>query len=160
MAYKRARIINQAYVSGPAELAWDILTDWHRMERLRTEQSSESALAVDRIELEGREGEVPRTRVFYWKDKSLPRVKETLLYQDDDAMHFYYNIEDIGPAGIRNYLATTDVDRISDDLCQVTITARFDLDECADIVAAKNIINAAHNGVIAGLDSAAKRGGQ
>lgn len=157
MAFKRARIINQSYVSGSAEAAWDILTDWHRTERLRTDSSEKSALAVDRVELEGAEDAVPRTRVFYFQDPAMPVVKETLLHQDDETMHYYYNIEGIGPAGVRNYLATTDVDPISDNLCQVTITARFDLAEGGDIIMAKHIINSAHNGVIAGLQYAATR---
>lgn len=154
MGFNRARIINQSFVSGPAEAAWDILTDWHNTHRLRTESSASSPLAVDRVELIGEEDKVPRTRVFYFKAEGMPVVKETLLHQDDETMHLYYNIEGIGPVGIRNYLATTDVDRISDDLCQMTITARFDLPKDGDIVMAKNIINVAHNGVIAGLQYA------
>ena len=79
-------------------------------------------------------------------------VRETLLYQNDDAMHLYYNIEGIGPQGVKNYLATTDVDAISPASSQVTITARFDLDAGADVVKAKSIIDLAHNhGVIGAL---------
>ena len=157
MGFKRAKIFNQSLISSSAELAWDILTDWHNVHRFRTDNSASSALAVDRVELVGEEGKVPRTRVFYFKGEGMPVVEETLLYQDDDAMHLYYNIEGIGPAGVRNYLAITDVDHISDDLCQVTTTARFDLPEDGDMIVAKNIINTAHNNVFAGLQYAASQ---
>ena len=157
MGFQRAKILNQAFISGPAEDAWDILTDWHRVERFRTSESSSSSLAVDRVELVGAEDEVPRTRVFHFKAEGMPVVGETLLHQDDEAMHLYYNIEGVGPAGVRNYLAITDVDPISDDRCQVTTTARFDLPQDGDMIMAKNIINTAHNNVFAGLQYAASQ---
>lgn len=155
MKFKRAKILNQAFVQGPASDAWEILTDWHNVQRLRTGDSAASALAVESVELVGEEGKVPRTRVFHFKGDDLPVVRETLLHQDDETMHLYYNIEGIGPAGVKNYLAITDVDQISDNLCQVTTMARFDLGEEFDMILAKNIINTAHNSVFAGLQYAA-----
>ena len=149
--FKRAKIINQDIVRAPAEQCWDVLTDWAGTHRLRTEESGSGPLSVDRVELEGQPDQLPRTRVFYWKDENMPVVRETLFHQDDEALHFYYNIVGVGPAGLRNYLATTDVDRISDTVCQVTITARFDLPADLDMGMAKSIINAAHLGVIKGL---------
>jgi hypothetical protein len=69
-------------------------------------------------------------------------------------MHLYYCIEGIGPHGIRNYLATTDVDAIGEDYCQVTITARFDVGPDGDLVAGKALIDIAHNrSVIGGIRS-------
>ncbi len=151
MSFRRARIINQDIVRAPAEQVWDVLTDWHNTHRLRTSESASGPLSVNRVELEGQPGSTPRTRVFHFKDERMGIVRETLLHQDDEAMHYYYNIEGIGPAGVRNYLATTDVDPIADSECQVTITARFDLAANMEMLRAKNIINAAHLGVIKGL---------
>ena len=151
MSFRRARIINQDIVRAPAEQVWDVLTDWHNTHRLRTSESASGPLSVNRVELEGQPGSTPRTRVFHFKDERMGIVRETLLHQDDEAMHYYYNIEGIGPAGVRNYLATTDVDPITDSECQVTITARFDLAANMEMLRAKNIINAAHLGVIKGL---------
>ncbi len=151
MGFNRARIFNQEIVKAPAEQAWDILTDWHRVERMRTDESASGSFAVSKVELEGEEGKTPRTRVFYFNDERMGIVRETLFHQDDETMHFYYNIEGVGPAGVRNYLATTDVDPISDSACQVTITARFDLPDDLNMNAAKSVINAAHLGVIKGL---------
>ncbi|MDE0065100.1 MAG: SRPBCC family protein [Gammaproteobacteria bacterium] len=151
MSFRRARIINQDIVRAPAEQVWDVLTDWHNTHRLRTGESASGPLSVNRVELEGQPGSTPRTRVFHFRDERMGIVRETLLHQDDEAMHYYYNIEGIGPAGVRNYLATTDVDPITDSECQVTITARFDLAADMEMLRAKNIINAAHLGVIKGL---------
>ncbi len=151
MSFRRARIINQDTVKAPAEDVWDVLTDWHNVHRLRTGESASGPLGVEKVELEGRPDRTPRTRVFHFKDERMGIVRETLFHQDDETMHYYYNIEGIGPAGVRNYLATTDVDPIADNECQVTITARFDLAGDFDMLRAKNIINAAHLGVINGL---------
>ena len=150
MSFRRARIINQDIVRAPAEQVWDVLTDWHNTHRLRTNEPP-GPFSVDRVELDGQPDRTPRTRVFHFKDERMGIVRETLLRQDDEALHYYYNIEGIGPAGVRNYLATTDVDPISDRECQVTITARFDLADDMEMLRAKNIINAAHLGVIKGL---------
>lgn len=150
MSFRRARIINQDIVRAPAEQVWDVLTDWHNTHRLRTNEPP-GPFSVDRVELDGQPDRTPRTRVFHFKDERMGIVRETLLRQDDEALHYYYNIEGIGPAGVRNYLATTDVDPISDRECQVTITARFDLADDMEMLRAKNIINAAHLGVFKGL---------
>jgi len=149
----RARIFNQGFVEASAEKTWAALSDWAGVVKLRTPGSSKSPLAVDRVELEGDPESTPRTRVFYFKSPDLPEVRETLLYKNDEVRHLYYNIEGVGPAGLINYLATTDVDEISDAKCLVTITARFDVPDGADIVQAKSIINVAHTSVIAGLNA-------
>ena len=151
MHFRRARIFNQDIVRAPAEQVWDVLTDWHSTHRLRTPESASGSFSVEKVELEGQPDKTPRTRVFYFNDERMGIVRETLFHQDDKAMHFYYNIEGIGPAGVRNYLATTDVDKISDVECQVTITARFDLPSELNMLTAKSVINAAHLGVIKGL---------
>ena len=147
----RARIINQQYVSAPAAEIWDVLTDWANTERLRRPDVDPGALAVESVDLIGDPGSTPRTRVFNFKSDHMPVVKETLLHQDDELRHFYYNMEGVGPLGIRNYLATTDVDEISETVSLVTITARFDIPEGVDVIMAKGMINAAHTGVILGL---------
>jgi hypothetical protein len=75
---------------------------------------------------------------------------ESSVHQDDAAMHLYYNIEGTGPHGIRNYLATTDVDAMCEHRCQISITARFDLAESDDLVKAKGLIDFAHNQAVIG----------
>ena len=147
-ALQRVRVFNQGRVNAPASEAWRWLTDWAGTRRLRSHPGGELEFA--KIELIGAEDEIPRTRVIEFP--TLGVVRETLLYQSDAAMHLYYRIDGEGPLGILNYLATTDIDPLSDSGCLVTITARFDLAPDADILRAKGLIDAAHNqAVIAGM---------
>jgi hypothetical protein len=146
---QRVRIFNQGIVEAPAAKVWEWLTDWAGTRRTRR-PANMGELAFVKIELIGEHGQIPRAREMHFG--AFGAVRETLLYQNDDAMHLYYNIEGIGPHGVKNYLATTDVDAISLTSSQVTITARFDLDAEADIVKAKAIIDFAHNhGVMGAL---------
>jgi hypothetical protein len=105
-------------------------------------------LTLAQITLEGAEDAIPRTRIMQFGAFGI--VRETLLYQDDAAMHLYYNIEGVGPHGIRNYLATTDIDALGEHRCQITITSRFDLAATDDLVKAKGLIDFAHNQAVIG----------
>jgi hypothetical protein len=146
---QRVRIFNTGIVRAPAANVWEWLTDWAGTRRTRRPVDM-GELTLAKIELIGEHDQIPRAREMQFG--AFGTVRETLLYQNDDAMHLYYNIEGIGPHGVKNYLATTDVDAISPASSQVTITARFDLDAGADVVKAKSIIDLAHNhGVIGAL---------
>lgn len=138
---ERVRIINQSFVPVSAEKAWEYLTDWAGSNRQRGSGMGDLTLAS--ITLEGAMTDIPRTRVMEFGAFGV--IRETLLHQDDHAMHIYYNIEGVGPHGVRNYLATTDVDPVDSENCQITITARFDLENGADVAKAKNVIDFAHN---------------
>jgi hypothetical protein len=142
MSVQRARVFNQGVVEVSADKAWEYLTDWAGSKRKRA-GGGMGELTLAKIALEGGESQIPRTRVMEFGTFGV--VRETLLHQDDAMMHLYYNIEGVGPHGIKNYLATTDVDRLTDARCQVTITARFDLDADGDVVKAKALIDFAHN---------------
>ncbi len=94
--------------------------------------------------------EVPRTRVLVID--GLGTLRETVLHQSDETRHLVYNIEGVAPFGIRNYLATTDVDVVDATSSLVTITARFDVPESQDVTEAKGFIDGAHNrSVIGGM---------
>jgi len=147
MAIHRARIFNQGVVEVSADKAWAYLTDWAGSKRQRR-AGGMGELTLAQIVLEGGEDEIPRTRVMEFGAFGV--VRETLLRQDDAAMHLYYNIEGVGPHGIRNYLATTDVDALSEHRCQITITARFDLESADELVKAKGLIDFAHNQAVIG----------
>jgi hypothetical protein len=149
MRYRRINIVNRSLIDGPAQAAWDYLTDWARTRARPAPAGAPNAIGLKSIQLEGGATDIPRTRVLTFE--TLPTIRETLLRQDDETMHIQYNIEGIGPYGIRNYLATTEIDALGDTLCQATITARFDLADSDDPVAAKAFIDAAHNGVFKGM---------
>jgi hypothetical protein len=144
---QRVRIFNQGVVEAPAGKVWEWLTDWAGTRRIRR-PTDMGDLSLAKIELIGEHGQIPRAREMQFG--AFGKVRETLLYQNDAAMHLYYNIEGTGPHGVKNYLATTDVDPISPVSSQVTITARFDLDPDADVAKAKAIIDFAHNTAVIG----------
>jgi Polyketide cyclase / dehydrase and lipid transport len=144
---QRVRIHNQGTVEAPAARAWEWLTDWAGTRRTRR-PADLGELTFAKIELIGEHGRIPRAREMQFG--AFGAVRETLLYQNDDAMHLYYNIEGTGPGGVKNYLATTEVDAISSVSSQVTITARFDLDPGVDVAKAKSIIDFAHNSAVIG----------
>lgn len=144
---QRVRIYNRGIIQAPAAAVWEWLTDWAGTRRTRR-PSDLGDLTLAKIDLIGEHGQIPRAREIQFG--AFGTVRETLLYQNDDAMHLYYNIEGTGPCGVKNYLATTEVDAVSPISSQVTITARFDLDAGVDVVKAKSIIDLAHNNAVIG----------
>jgi hypothetical protein len=150
VSVQRVRVFNQGLVAAPAASAWEWLIDWAGTRRARNAAASTAtgALAFSGIRLIGGEDEVPRTRVIDFPQ--LGEVRETVRGQCSETMHLYYTIDGDGPLGIRNYLATTDIDAVGPASCLVTITARFDLAPGADIVKAKGLIDNAHNMVVIG----------
>jgi hypothetical protein len=145
MSVERVRVFNQSFLPVSAEKAWAYLCDWAGTNRQRIGGLGELTLA--KIELEGGIDDIPRTRAMEFGAFGV--VRETLLYQNHEDRHLYYNMEGVGPHGIRNYLATTDIDEAGEERCQITIAARFDLDEGADVAKVKALIDFAHNqGVI------------
>lgn len=152
MAFQRVRVFNQGGVDASAAAAWEWLTDWAGTRRARKAAAAGAgaggALAFSGIQLVGGENDVPRTRVIDFP--ALGEVRETVRFQSDETMHLVYTIDGKGPLGILNYLATTDIDPVSDSSCLVTITARFDLPAGLDVVKAKGLIDGAHNNVVIG----------
>jgi hypothetical protein len=145
--FVRARVFNQGMVEAPADKVWGYLTDWAGSRRQRPPGGGGMGdLTLAKVTLEGGQDDIPRTRAMEFGPFGV--VRETLLRQDDAAMHIYYNIEGTGPHGIRNYLATTDIDAVAENRSQVTIMARFDV-AASELVKAKSLIDFAHNqGVI------------
>jgi hypothetical protein len=142
---QRVRIINQQIIEVSAAQAWAWLTDWAGSEH-PLNGATLNDLPLASVTLIGEPDEVPRTREIDWGPLGV--LRETLLYQDDETMHLRYNIEDTGPFGLRNYLATTDVDEVSPSCCQITITARFDVPPGGDLLKAQAVINQGHNDIV------------
>ncbi len=143
----RARIFNQAIINASAEEVWSVLIDWGGIEKLERKDIDPGVFKLDRVELIGDPKRTPRTRVIHFASSMAP-IREILLNQDDRLMHLSYCMDGEGPMGMHNYLATTDVDRISPELSQVTVTARFDIPSSKDVVGAKAVIDGAHIGAV------------
>jgi hypothetical protein len=152
MLYRRVKIINQEIIAAPADKVWAALTLWGGAARASAALEGgfpPNPLGVIGIDFDGTEGVTPRTRILRFSSGLV--MRETLLHQDDEARHIYYNIEGIGAHSIRNYLATTDVDEIADNACQIAISARFDIPSDGDVIQAKSFIDIAHSTVFSGM---------
>ena len=147
--YHRVTIFNKTIIEGSADVAWRHLTDWGRSKAKPPASDSKSAIGITAITLEGGENDLPRTRVLHFADR--PELRETLLSQDDEARLLIYNIEGIGPHGLRNYLATTEIDALAGNQFLINITARFDVPPDGDVLAAKTFIDTAHHIVFSGV---------
>lgn len=143
---QRVRIINQRIIEVSAAQAWAWLIDWAGTKRPQPTADSSDSFALGSITLIGEPDQIPRSREVDLGPFGV--LRETLLHQDDEAMHLYYNIEGVGFFGLRNYLATTDVDEIAPTRCQITITARFDMPSDVDLLKAQAVVNQGHNEVV------------
>ena len=136
MAYQRVRACVSDEVPVPAQAFWDILLDWPGI--LKWMPRQDGPVPLIRVELtQGHEvGKLPCTRNCIFDVSRLPPgvsipecVPETLLHVDPVARLINYNMEGEGPFGLRNYLATTEVDELGPMRTRVTCTGRFDLPE-------------------------------
>jgi hypothetical protein len=134
---------------------WDVLLDWPGI--LKWMPTKDAPVPLVRVELEPGHvaGRLPCTRNCYFDLSGLPPgvdipqcVPETLLHADPVARMIYYNMEGQGPFGMRNYLATTEVDEIGPLLTRVTCSGRFDLPEGAPVDAVRAIIEGVYTSIV------------
>jgi hypothetical protein len=109
-------------------------------------------------------GRLPCTRNCIFDVAKLPPgmvipevVPETLLHVDHEARFLYYNMEGEGPFGLRNYLATTEVDDLGPGRCRVTCSGRFDLPEGAPADLVKGAIESVYDSIIHDIAATAAR---
>jgi len=121
-------------VEADAEAFWNILMDWPAI--LSWMRAENPPVKLTKVELAPghRVGQIPCTRLCHVDDSGLPPdlkippvSAETLLHADHEARMIYYCIEGEGPFGMRNYLATTEVDEITPGRARITCSGRWDL---------------------------------
>ena len=132
--------------------------------------SLDGPVPLIRVELkQGHEvGKLPCTRNCIFDVSRLPPgvsipecVQETLLHVDPVARLIYYNMEGEGPFGLRNYLATTEVDELGPMRTRVTCTGRFDLPEgVPDDMVKTSVIESVYASIIRRIAAMAIRDSQ
>jgi len=140
-------------------LDWPAILDWMRVEG-RPVPLVKVELAPGHVV-----GKLPCTRNCIFDVARLPpgivipeMVPETLLHVDHEAMFIYYNMEGEGPFGLRNYLATTEVDDLGPGRCRVTCSGRFDLPAAAPAELVKGAIESVYDSIVHDIaTTAAKR---
>ncbi len=157
MKFNRVRVQLCNDVPVAAADYWEILLDWPGIKKWMPDMDKGGPVPLLRSPLkEGHEvGKLPCTRNCIFDVSGLPPgiaipecVPETLLHVDHVARFIYYNMEGEGPFGLRNYLATTEVDEISPTLSRVTCAGRFDLPEGAPTDLVKGVIEAVYASIL------------
>ena len=155
-AYNRIRPYATGEVEVSADAYWELLTDWPAiLDWMRITDG----LPVPLVKVELAPGHsvdrLPCTRNCYFDTSALPpgviipdRVPETLLHRDPIARTIYYNMEGVGPFGLRNYLAITEVDEVAPGRTQVTCSGRFDLPADAPAQLVQGVIEGVYHSII------------
>jgi hypothetical protein len=138
-----------------AEDYWQLLLDWPAiLDWMRVEGRPVPLVKVE-LAPGHMVGKLPCTRNCIFDVSKLPPgivipevVPETLLHVDHEARFLYYNMEGLGPFGLRNYLATTTVDEVDAQSCRVTCSGRFDLPEAAPVDLVKGAIESVYDSIV------------
>jgi hypothetical protein len=139
-------------------LNWPAILDWMRVEG--------RPVPLVKVELADghRVGRLPCTRNCWFDVSQLPPgvvipecVPETLLHADPVARFIYYNMEGEGPFGLRNYLATTEVDDLGPNRSRVTCTGRFDVPAGAPAELVKGVIESVYDSIIHDIAATVRR---
>ncbi len=163
--YSRVRPQVSDEVAVDASDYWKLLLDWPSiLDWMRVEGRPVPLVKVE-LAPGHAVGKLPCTRNCIFDVSQLPPgivipavVPETLLYVDHEAKFIYYNMEGDGPFGLRNYLATTEVDESGPGRCRVTCSGRFDLPTGAPADLVKGAIESVYESIVHDIAvTAAKR---
>jgi Polyketide cyclase / dehydrase and lipid transport len=169
--YVRVRTLRSAELPVSAQAYWDMLLDWQGIMKWMPQKDAPVPLVKVELRPGHRPDRTPCTRDCYFDTSNLPAgiphdavpqiVAETLLHEDAEAGFIYYNMEGIGPFGMRNYLATTEVDERGPDRVYVTCAGRFDLPEGAPVELVKGFIESVYQtGILHGISDTIQRQGK
>ena len=150
---------------------WAMLLDWAAIMKWMPKVNPPAPLLKVETKPGHSLGRLPCTRDCYFDPSGVPAgmdpesipkcVGETLLYVDDAARFIYYNIDPAGqsPFGLRNYLATTEVDELGPTRTRVTCSGRFDIPVDAPAEMCKALIEGVYEfGIIKGISDTLQRG--
>ena len=166
--YARVEARRSAEIPVAAQDYWRVLLDWPAIPEWMPRENAPVPLVKVELAKGHRAGKLPCTRNCYFDSSKLPPgidpsvlpscVPETLLYVDEAARFIYYNMEGVGPFGMRNYLATTTVDELGPNRARVTCTGRFDLPEGAPAELVRGFIEGVYeHGIIHGISAFVQR---
>jgi len=141
----------QGVIDAPAEDVWTLLTDWGAMLSWWKSDPDAEGVKVISVEMEDLTASIPRSRILTRSgvaSAGLPVLnRETLLHEDPVARRIYYTADNEVIAGIRNYLATTSVDRIATTSCRMIFSSTFDVREGEDPSRARAVIESIYDAI-------------
>lgn len=158
--YIRATAFSTGEVPVSADAFWKVLRQWDAVMQWVPGLHEDPPAPVSGCELRpGHSVDVlPCTRIVHLESDGSypPYLEETLLYVDEEAKFVYYNVEGVGVAGMRNYLATTTIDALGPDSCRVTCSSRFDVPEGGPVDMIRDFLQAVYTrSVIKGMTKVA-----
>jgi hypothetical protein len=77
--------------------------------------------------------------------------RETLFHEDQLSRRIYYTADNEVIAGVRNYIATTCVDPVTDNSCRMIFSSTFDVGSEHDASKARAIIESIYDGICEGF---------
>ena len=162
--YNRVHPYLSDEVDAPADAIWEMLLNWPAiLDWMRVEGRPVPLIDVQ-LKAGHEVGKLPCTRNCIFDVTALPPgivipevVPETLLYVDSEAGFIYYNMEGLGPFGLRNYLATTEVDDLGKGRSRVTCSGRFDLPKAVPVDLVKGAIEAVYDAIVHDIANTVRR---
>ncbi len=153
--YNRVHPYRSDEVDAPADAIWKMLLNWPAILDWMRVAGRPVPLVEVTLKPGHETGKLPCTRLCRFDVSNLPPgvvipevVPETLLHVDPVARFIYYNMEGEGPFGLRNYLATTEVDDLGNGRSRVTCSGRFDLPESAPADLVKGVIESVYDCIV------------
>lgn len=129
--------------------------DWGGLLKWRNNNLQIGAPSVE-VRLEGSPDSIPRTRIITRSPALLvgvsDEVRETILFQDDQAMRCYYVTSDGFMPGIRNYMASGFVDPTDLSRSVLNVRSTFDVTSNGDAEGIKRAIESLYDGIFAGFN--------
>lgn len=165
--YNRLHARREIEVDVPADAFFAALIVW---DGAREWKSAPLPLARCELFPGHRNGQVPCTRLVYPDFANLPAgtspemvpefMSETILQLDPETRFILYRLDGEGPMGMRNYIATTEVNDIGNGRALVICTGRADMPADVPAAAMQGLLETTYeHGVIAGtLDYIAAHG--
>jgi Polyketide cyclase / dehydrase and lipid transport len=162
--YQRVRAHRSDEVPVAASAVWDILLDWPGILKWMRQEGRPVPLVKVELKAGHAVGRLPCTRLCHFDVSALPPgivipacIPETLLHVDPLARFIYYNMEGEGPFGMRNYLATTEIDELGAERSRVTCSGRFDVPAGAPVDLVKGVIESVYDSIVHDMAALALR---
>lgn len=121
---QRVFATNKGIIEAPAQAVWDLLLDWDGILK-SWPTPTETKFNILHIDLHGGVDQIPRNRHVHMAGGWT--CSEVLFLANHAARRIYYDMAPNGVPGIHNYIATTFVDELGPERCEMGFNSNFDI---------------------------------
>ncbi len=118
----RTRATYSTVIAAPAADAWELISDFAGILRYWPQDDS-TPIPILSVALDGRHKDVPRARHVLVPGGS---VTEVCYKEDEITRRIYYDMNDEGIPGVRNYMATICIDELEPEKCRMAFSSNYD----------------------------------